>query len=173
VPAAPSTEDRPPADFHKVDFDRGGPVTFNSHVGNLYVKRGAKGTRDEFVMGFRVQPNMCNPAGGLHGGMMMTVADLVGTMGGGTLVGLRKFLPTVNMSFDFVAPARVGDWVEGRAEVVRQTRSLLFTSIYLTVGEEKILRASSIAKIPSGEGPAFGKARLERGAKVAGEGAPT
>ena len=94
---------------------------------------------------------------------MMTVADLVGTMGGGTLVGLRKFLPTVSMTFDFVAPARVGDWVEGRAEVVRQTRSLLFTNISLTVGEERILRASQIAKIPSGDGFAFGKARLDRG----------
>jgi uncharacterized protein (TIGR00369 family) len=106
---------------------------------------------------------MCNPAGGLHGGMMMTVADLVGTMGGGTLVGLRKFLPTVSMTFDFVAPAKAGDWVEGRAEVVRQTRSLLFTNIYLTVDEEKFLRASQIAKIPSGDGLAFGKARLDRG----------
>ena len=82
---------------------------------------------------------------------------------GGTLVGLRKFLPTVSMTFDFVAPAEVGDWVEGRAEVVRQTRSLLFTNIYLTVGEEKFLRASQIAKIPSGDGLAFGKARLDRG----------
>jgi uncharacterized protein (TIGR00369 family) len=114
------------------------------------------------VLGFRVHQHMCNPAGGLHGGMMMTVADLVGTMGGGTLVGLRKFLPTVSMTFDFVAPAKVGDWVEGRAEVVRQTRSLLFTNIYLTVGEEKFLRASQIAKIPSGEGLAFGKAKLDR-----------
>jgi acyl-coenzyme A thioesterase PaaI-like protein len=94
--------------------------------------------------------------------MMMAVADLVGTMGGGTLAGLRKFLPTVNMTCDFVAPARVGDWVEGRPELVRVTRSLLFTNIYLTVGEEKILRASSIAKIPSGDGLAFGKARLAR-----------
>ena len=156
--------DDPPAGFLKVDFDRGRPeTTFNTHVGALYVKRGEKGTRDEFVMGFRVHQHMCNPAGGLHGGMMMTVADLVGTMGGGTLAGLRKFLPTVNMTFDFVAPAKVGDWVEGRAELVRATRSLLFTNIYLTVGEEKILRASSIAKIPSGDGQAFGKAKLDRG----------
>ena len=163
-----SADDNPPADFHKVDFDRGGPTTFNAHIGNLYVKRGPKGTRDEFVLGFRVRQNMCNPAGGLHGGMMMTAADLVGTMGAGTLSGLRKFLPTVNMTFDFVAPARLGDWVEGRAEVVRQTRTLLFSNIYLTVGEEKILRASCIAKIPSGDGLAFGKARLDRSAKVAG-----
>jgi uncharacterized protein (TIGR00369 family) len=168
-------DDRPPEGFLRVDFDRGGPVTFNGHVGNLYVKRGPKGTRDEFVLAFRVHQHMCNPAAGLHGGMMMTVADLVGTMGGSTLVGLRKFLPTVSMSFDFVAPARVGDWVEGRCELVRQTRSLLFTNIYLTVGEEKILRASQVAKIPSGDGQTFGRARLDRsalkaGAEVAGKG---
>src|SRR5262249_18164427 len=154
-----------------MDFGRGRPdPTFNSHVGNLYLKRGEKGTADEFVLGFRVHPHMCNPAGGLHGGMMMTVADLVGTMGGGTLVGLRKFLPTVSMTFDFVAPAKVGDWVEGRGEVVRPTRSLLFTSIYLTVGEQKIVRASQVAKIPTGEGQAFGKARLAREEHAAARG---
>ncbi len=155
--------DDPPTGFRRIDFDRDRPEpTFNSHIGNLYVRRGEKGTRDEFVMGFRVHQHMCNPAGGLHGGMMMTVADLVGAMGGGTLAGLRKFLPTVNMTFDFVAPAKVGDWVEGRPELVRATRSLLFTNIYLTVGEVKILRASSICKIPSGDGLAFGKAKLVR-----------
>lgn len=160
--------DNPPDGFRRIDFDRDRPdPTFNSHIGNLYAKRGAKGTRDEFVLGFRVHQHMCNPAGGLHGGMMMTVADLVGTMGGGTLVGLRKFLPTVSMTFDFVAPAKVGDWVEGRAEIVRQTRSLLFTNIFLTVGEERFLRASQIAKIPSGDGLSFGKARLVRDEQAA------
>jgi uncharacterized protein (TIGR00369 family) len=160
--------DNPPEGFRRIDFDRDRPdPTFNGHIGNLYARRGPKGTRDEFVLGFRVHQHMCNPAGGLHGGMMMTVADLVGTMGGGTLVGLRKFLPTVSMTFDFVAPARAGDWVEGRAEVVRQTRSLLFTDISLTVGDERFLRASQIAKIPSGDGLAFGKARLVRDEKAA------
>ena len=167
-------DDNPPQGFLRIDFDRGRPdPTFNGHVGNLYLRRGDKGTRDEFVLGFRVQRHMCNPAGGLHGGMMMTVADLVGTMGGGNLVGLRKFLPTVSMTFDFVAPAKLGDWVEGRCELVRQTRSLLFTNIYLTVGEDKILRASQVAKIPSGEGQAFGKARLDRSAEVARERPPS
>ncbi|MFO1082508.1 MAG: PaaI family thioesterase [Reyranellaceae bacterium] len=166
-------QDNPPEGFLRIDFNRGRPEpTFNSHIGNLYMKRGDKGSRDEFVLGFRVHQHLCNPAGSLHGGMMMTAADLVGTMGGGVLVGLRKFLPTVNMTCDFVAPARVGDWVEGRAEVVRQTRSLLFTHIYLTVGEEKIMRASAIAKIPSGDGLPFGKARLDRGAEVAAQRPP-
>ncbi|HYX03410.1 MAG TPA: PaaI family thioesterase [Reyranella sp.] len=167
-------DDNPPQGYLRIDFDRDRPdPTFNSHVGNLYLKRGEKGTHDQFVLGFRVHQHMCNPAGGLHGGMMMTVADLVGTMGGGFLVGLRKFLPTVSMTFDFVAPARIGDWVEGRCELVRHTRSLLFTTIYLTVGEEKILRASQVAKIPSGDGQPFGRARLDRSAKVAAERPPS
>ena len=90
--------DNPPDGFLRIDFDRGSDPTFNSHIGTLYAKRGEKGTRDEFVMGFRVHKHMCNPAGGLHGGMMMSVADLVGTMGGGTQVGVAKFLPTVSMT---------------------------------------------------------------------------
>ncbi len=69
----PVLDDRPPDGFLRIDFDRDRPeTTFNSHIGTLYAKRGAKGTRDEFVLGFRVHQHMCNPAGGLHGGMMMT-----------------------------------------------------------------------------------------------------
>jgi uncharacterized protein (TIGR00369 family) len=144
----------PPEGFKLIDFQRGSTViNYNTHIGPLYVKRGEKGTPDAFVMGLRVQPYMCNPAGTLHGGMMMTVADLIGGMGATYLAGIRgKFVPTVNMTFDFVAPARTGDWVEGRPELVRQTRSLLFSHIYLTVGDTKILRASCIVKVPSGEG---------------------
>ena len=145
-------DDRPPEGFLRIDFDRGRPdPTFNSHVGNLYAKRGGKGTRDEFVLGFRVHQHMCNPAGGLHGGMMMTVADLVGTMGGGTLVGLRKFLPTVSMTTDFLAPAPLGAWVEGRVEVLRTTRNLVFAQGLVTAGGNLSLRASGIMKM----GPPF------------------
>ena len=159
VPAA--EDDAAPPGFRLIDFRRDRvEVTFNTHIGNLWAKRGEKGTADEFVMGLRVRDKHCNPAGTLHGGMMMTMADLIGGMGAGTLAGIRKFLPTVSMTFDFVAPARAGDWVEGRCEVVRATRSLLFSHIYLTVGTEKILRASAICKIPSGDGPSFGKAKL-------------
>ena len=43
-------EDNPPEGFLRIDFDRDRPeTTFNSHIGTLYARRGAKGTRDEFV----------------------------------------------------------------------------------------------------------------------------
>ena len=149
-------------------------ATFNGHVGNLYCKRGAKGTRDEFVLGFRVQQHMCNPAGGLHGGMMMTVADLVGTMGGGT-AGRPAQVPADrehDLRFRGAGAARRLGRGPARAGA-RQTRSLLFTNIYLTVGEEKILRASAICKIPSGDGQTFGRAPLDRSAEVAAKGPAT
>ena len=150
APSAAIVADDPPSGFRPINFSRNGTRSdFNTHIGTLYGKRGEKGTSDAFVMGFRVQPHMCNPVGGLHGGMMMTVADLVAGMGTNVLTGMRRFLPTVNMTFDFVAPARVGDWVEGRCEVVRVTRNLAFAHIFLTVGERRILRASSIMKVPS------------------------
>ena len=46
-------DDNPPEGFLRIDFDRGRPdPTFNGHIGNLYAKRGAKGSRDEFVWAF-------------------------------------------------------------------------------------------------------------------------
>jgi hypothetical protein len=57
-------DDHPPEGFLRIDFDRGRPdPTFNGHIGTLYAKRGPAGSRDEFVLGFRVQGHMCNPAG--------------------------------------------------------------------------------------------------------------
>jgi len=42
--------DDPPEGFKLVDFARGRlEPTFNTHVGNMYAKRGEKGTRDEFL----------------------------------------------------------------------------------------------------------------------------
>ena len=68
--------DNPPEGFKLVDFARGRPEpTFNTHVGNMYAKRGEKGTRDEFVLAIRVQQNMCNPtrAGATKSKVMLTV----------------------------------------------------------------------------------------------------
>ena len=143
--------DNPPEGFKRIDFQQGAEVVnYNTHVGSLYYRRGAAGTADHFVMGLRVQSWMCNPAGTLHGGMMMTVADLIGGMGAMFVAGIRgKFAPTISMTFDFVAPAREGDWVEGRLDLFRRTRSMLFSHVWLSAGDTRILRASCIVKLPS------------------------
>jgi acyl-coenzyme A thioesterase PaaI-like protein len=147
-------EARPPEGFKRIEFS-GGDV-FNRHIGPLYVK----GRGDDFVMGVRVAPYLCNPAGGLHGGMMMTVLDLVAGVGSSMQAGLAKFLPTVSMTFDFVAPGKLGDWLEGRNKIVRVTRSLVFTTVMLESADGPICRGSAILKIPSGEGAKIERAKL-------------
>ena len=170
------TDDNPPEGFLRIDFDRGRPIPIRPSTAMSAIsicKRGAKGTRDEFVLGFRVQQHMCNPAGGLHGGMMMTMADLVGTHG--RRRAGRPAQVRADRQHDASISWRRPSWATGSraaASWCASTRSLLFTNIYLTVGEEKILRASAIAKIPSGDGQAFGRARLDRSAEVAAKGPP-
>ena len=121
-------EDHPPEGFLRVDFDRGRPdPTFNGHIGTLYAKRGAKGSRDEFVLGFRVERHMCNPAGGLHGGMMMTAADSAAAVVSLTVWGAETRIATTDMNIRFLAPARSD--VRLFAQAIKQGQTLIPTII--------------------------------------------
>lgn len=147
-----------PDGFRLIAFDG---ATFNALIGPLYIRR----DEAEAVLGFRVERHHCNPGGILHGGMMMSVADMTAGFCTSFSAGIDKFMPTVNMTFDFVAPGNVGDWIEGRSQVVKITRSLAFATVDLGVagpagGRRRILRASCIMKIPAGEGMRFDRARL-------------
>ena len=59
------------------------------------------------------------------------------------------FLPTINLVCDFLAPAPLGAWVEGRADAVAVTRNLLFAQGLATADGKPCLRASGIFKITS------------------------
>jgi uncharacterized protein (TIGR00369 family) len=100
------------------------------------------------LMGFRVEPRHCNPGQVAHGGMMATFADMLlpiaSRFQANTDMG---FLPTVSLTCDFLAPAGLGAWVEGRAEVLRMTRNMLFAQGVATADGEPCLRANGIFKI--------------------------
>jgi uncharacterized protein (TIGR00369 family) len=107
------------------------------------------------LMGFRVEDRHCNPGGVAHGGMLATFADMLlpiaSRFQGKTDMG---FLPTINLACDFLSPAPKGAWVEGRAEIVRMTRGLLFAQGLATADGEPCLRASGIFKIRPQDGAA-------------------
>lgn len=150
-------QDAPPG-FRLIAFEG---VTFNGMIGPIYISREA----GETVLGFRAEQRHCNPAGIVHGGMMMSIADMTAGFCTAMSADIDKFMPTVNMTFDFVASGNVGDWIEGRSEVMKITRSLAFATVDLSVAEQgggrrRLLRASCIMKIPSGEGFRFDRARL-------------
>lgn len=100
------------------------------------------------TLGFRVASRHCNPGNVCHGGMLATFADMLlpiaARLQDKTDMG---FLPTVNLTCDFLAPAPLGSWVEGQAQAVKATRNLLFVQGLATADGNSCLRANGIFKI--------------------------
>jgi acyl-coenzyme A thioesterase PaaI-like protein len=57
----------------------------------------------------------------------------------------------VSLQLDFMAPAQLGDWVEGETQVLRTTRTLVFAQGVVKSGDVTALRCSGVFKI----GPLF------------------
>ena len=119
-------------------------VGFLEAIGPLY----GKWDGTHLLMGFRVEERHCNPGQVVHGGMMATFADMfipiAARMQSKVDVG---FAPTVNLALDFLAPAELGAWVEGRAEFLRAGKTLFFAHGTATTDGILCLRASAIFKV--------------------------
>ena len=113
--------------------------------GPLYLRQDGEVTQ----FGFRVERRHTNPMNICHGGMMATFCDMLLPLSVHRLradVGMR-FLPTINLQIDYLAPAPLGSWVQGEAEVLRVTRTLVFAQALVTADGEPAARVSGIFKI--------------------------
>ena len=108
-----------------------------------------------FVLGLRVEERHCNAVGVCHGGMIATMCDMLLTVGSNIQSNQSRFMPTVSMTCDFLASPKLGDWIEGRVEVLRVTRNLLFASGVLVVAGEPVARTSGVMKVPAEADPRF------------------
>jgi acyl-coenzyme A thioesterase PaaI-like protein len=54
---------------------------------------------------------------------------------------------TISLNCDFIAGAKLGDTVIGRAQITRRTRTIVFISAQLTVNDKPILTATGLWKI--------------------------
>jgi len=104
--------------------------------------------RDEgnhISLGFHVGPQHCNPRGHCHGGTWATLADLEMGMNACTMTGRGG--PTVTMTLDYLGAAVVGQWVEGKARLLRQTPKMAFMDCTFTADGELALRANGIFRL--------------------------
>jgi acyl-coenzyme A thioesterase PaaI-like protein len=105
---------------------------------------------DHLLLGFRVEMRHCNPGSVCHGGMLATFGDMLLPIAARFQAKMDMgFLPTVNLSCDFLAPAPLGSWVEGRADALKVTKNLLFAQGLATADGAPVLRANGIFKITS------------------------
>lgn len=121
------------------------PMTQTSPYGRLVGPVYEKTTSAGRVFGFRVNDKHVNLGGVAHGGMLATFADIV--LGQFAARDFDKVTVTVRMVTDFLAPARPGDWVEGTANLTRQTKSFFFVDGVVTCRSRNLLNASAIFKV--------------------------
>ena len=103
---------------------------------------------DRVSFGLVVQEQHLNLMGIIHGGALMTLADIAAATSIHLLRDQPAPSPTINLSFDFMAPGRVGRWLETRADHVQVKRRFGFCSGAIYDGETPILRYSGAFYFP-------------------------
>ena len=128
TPAKPFADDpdlNPPAPFKQ--STRRGP--FTTHNGPWF--HWAEGAL--FRQGVRLLPRHCNSRGIVHGGFLCSFAD--GLAATAVYRGTSKSSVTMKLNTEFLRSAESGDWLQGTAQVVRETRTMAFVEARAWVGE--------------------------------------
>jgi uncharacterized protein (TIGR00369 family) len=115
---------------------------FEIFVGPVYEK-GEPGAKC-FLL--RIDKRHVNMRGVIHGGMLMTFADLAL---GQAVWDVTDYAPsvTLNMHTQFLKPARAGEVLEVTPHLIRKTGSLVFMRGDFTVGGETVFTAESVWKL--------------------------
>ena len=128
---------------------------FVGHIGPVYEKilpddGGAH-------LAIRVLDHHVNPAGMVHGGMMATLMDVGIAYNASNADGSGTFFVTMGLSLNYLASARLGDWIETRAHVSRRGRTVLYGTGEIWCGERLLMTGSGIYTPLKSQGPATGR----------------
>jgi uncharacterized protein (TIGR00369 family) len=116
--------------------------TFDEIAGPFYFRRGDDG---KARCAFRAQQKHMNAGGRMHGGALMTFADIALFMlAYESMEGQRGV--TVQLDSTFLDGARVGDLVEASGEVTRAGRSLVFVRGQIITGDRLLFTFSGVIR---------------------------
>ena len=110
------------------------------NIGPFYYRKSG----DDLQLGMRVAEIHSNGLGGVHGGVLLAFADYAATML--ALSGVKEKCVTVSLNSDFLAPAKIGDWIQGEGVVVKRTGSLTFLRGELSVEGHPVLAFQSVLR---------------------------
>ena len=114
---------------------------FATHTAQLY----ARWHEQHLQLGFRVEPHHVNPGNACHGGMLATFADILISSAAQYQTDIpRQFLPTIHLQMDFMAPAPLGCWVQGQAEILTVSPKMIFSSGLIHADGVTAMRASGV-----------------------------
>lgn len=93
-----------------------------------------------------------NSMGICHGGVLMTLADMAGASGVNLARGERAGCVTINLSLDFIAAARQGEWLQADAQQVHMKRRFGFCNGMLHASGRAVARFNGTFYIPDHDG---------------------
>jgi uncharacterized protein (TIGR00369 family) len=112
-----------------------GPRWFRTHEGVLEVA-------------LQAQEHLANDNLGIvHGGAMMTFADMALGFAVGHATRMERQFVTVQMQVYFTASAKIGDFIVCRPEVIRKTSSLVFARGLFQVADRTVASADGMFKL--------------------------
>lgn len=110
-------------------------------VGPFWMRR----CGETYLYAFMAEPKHENRRGVVQGGMLMTFADRAMGMTC-WYANERQPQATVQLDVHFLDAVQIGDFVEAKCRVVRRTRSLIFMSGELVVGDQLVATANGVWK---------------------------
>jgi uncharacterized protein (TIGR00369 family) len=122
------------------NISRGG---FNLYAGPFWRLPGEGATH---LYGLLVEPKHMNSSGSLHGGVLMTFADIAMSQRSRAVSGAST-CTTVSLTCDFTGPGKLGDVIIARVRVTRETRTMVFLSAELVCGERTLGVVTGLWKI--------------------------
>lgn len=126
-----------PSGFARADFTPG----FLDHGGPYYLGPAAEGVR---VVGLKIMPHHINYSQAAHGGVISTLADVALSHAVYDAERPRLAPATVTLTVNYLAGARLGDWLEARVRIDRLGGRAAYTSGGIWRGEEQIATMSGV-----------------------------
>ena len=128
----------PLADGWKALPERGFPAILGSFLSKKF--------EDGYRFGFVAEPRHANVGGVVHGGMLMTFMDDL--LGASVWFAVKQRpVSTIQLNNRFISPARPGDFVTMTPKVERVTKSVVFVSGELMVGDRLVMASDGVWKI--------------------------
>ena len=103
----------------------------------------SRNTGNALFMGLRAGPAHANSRGFVHGALITALADNAMGLSCGLMLEGATGLVTVGLSVDFIASARLGQWLEIRPAVLKSGRNLSFCTATVHADDTLCARANA------------------------------
>jgi uncharacterized protein (TIGR00369 family) len=103
----------------------------------------SKTTADAVILGVRLAEPHTNSRGLAHGGFITAMADNAMGLSCGMKrdAGITRLI-TASLGVDFIASARIGQWVAFEPEIIKLGNNLCFVQCFVTADGARIARAN-------------------------------